>query len=1828
MSRQFRVQTTQDPSPTDEMRWSCDGQDCVQNVLYDQFNPNAWLAAADTQAQCYAQAGEEKGNTCARFVCNPNIPYGCIQYDNELYDDYPNPDSFYMDSSQCTSTRECDAEKPSFYCDPTGTCVLGTDPSGGDQFNKFEDCTDKCRLFTCQMNDAKVPQSVCALTENYLDPGTSANECEISCNQTRWQCIDDERCVQNVMYGMDQWYDAYATEELCQSDCNPDNPNPRYSCSKDKSMCVSDASGKYYFSSSCYADPKNSCKQNWYCNGGASTGGCVVATSTTPDGTPLYGTKTECDAMTQCTQKFSCSTTTGYCMPSNAGKYGHTNCMAQCSKPSTNFKCDPISGTCYPSYMPLSVGTPTLDMSTCSANCTEAYYYVPSNVSPLMCAYTADPNSSYGAWPAQGCLEEIGYNEPNINPTPSPPGAIFCPREECASTGVEIDDGYFSKYLGYGIAIAKGTLAFNSLAATGFDNTNSVFDNHLLWYTLYAPQQGGISAYRLFETKSNNVIHSTYNEYASYIASQTQASVGASLGLFNMTAQINLETSQSIHVGVSFMSSNTTLAITNSIFDINIDLFEDWNALSDDVQSYVVQLADDDPNMTESSFDNAVGSHIVSRIWCGRQYMYSVSTTNTTKVSQQELQASGCLNMGYASIFSASVCNNTDMSLNSTFNTELVQTKQFVQGPSSMFGMLQNLKDEDMAMRFLMFQNASMDDDTGMKYEYMFIPYLLKNMARKMRDPYLHYKIAIAADKMIAYYTHGSAAIEDLWQQHAAGTLLAWDHQQWPEYYKGWEYALLEQANKTPAPPPRPLKPTNNNNNNRVRVQTDSTTWDCSNNMCIPSDDGSGSNTYFVCAEKCHAYQCNPLTSQCVQVPYGDFTNLLDCHNACAQNNPTMCSGDMCFAVGCIVAVAGNNLLMPSKPRRVFTVDFLSKSAEGSCVTGQDATGSPISTSSTYYSSGEYASSLSSNTSVDMSYSGGVTNVAFTGNVATSKNVSRDRNVQQTQTFAYVPRSAYGLNTPQEDRHCLSYPALDQDFVNQLLSLPYLSIDMSTSSRMDFTDMQITEHYNFINTVGSHIITQVNLGVALNSVDATSYTWDTSLNSVVVNACVSANGLAWNAKACTNVQSGENSASAATNVNNTRSIYGGDAYTRSMLSNPMTPLMMEYEDTLSRSSSAYAHPVPISSNPPFEYEAVWSRLLTMAVSDLANDTRHYRPMWDQLLVKAGELVIAYYSRWAIVDMQVSQSKPFPDTTTSKWVQVTVQGCGQLPNGSFDPFSNSMQVTSAPTSTLDFGSAGMSCIGGQSLANNGHGWYPYTSGQNYDTYSPITSTSMFAGDTQLTSTNCNTPATCGGYLWMNWKLIVFPQSPEPVVTSTFFQLVQHGPNAGVPYPPTSWYYGTPAKVITLGGYYTPYWEEDDDHGPFLGGAYFMAYYTAPATSVFTNQLNYAAGASLTPAFGPTSNASWAWLTAAPSDSPNVPAWSATCYADNGDVLSSNKWGTANEWGWVWSNEVYNDGLAVSVYYNSFTQAEVDDASGALTTIMGFWKKGVQYAPKYNGMYDAMPILLSLDPNFSTANPQVQRVTLSISGVSETAANDNFSASLEGDISMSLWGTYVPSFVDMIQIQGFNTDMGKKQASVMFILTSADGSSGLLVASNYQKYQVIDNTLPTYQTLTAIPLSLSMPVVPAVVSTMYVYSALDSSTSIVRFGSLGPALPYPDASYGEPQAISVYMTQYDVFNTPIYVYDYADPVTPYLTTSWLSEYSYGGDMTPIGTFYAASSSTVSPSIDTTQLTYCYLPTYTDPITKLPTYSLVQSSTTSTTCGNSTAWIQQVWNIPAYP
>ena len=1823
MSRQFRVQTTPDPSPTDEMRWSCDGQDCVQNVLYDQFNPNAWLTAPTTQAQCYAQAGEDKNNACSRMVCNPNVPYGCVQYDSELYDDYPNPDAFYMDSSQCQGSCDGNAT-PTYYCDPTGTCVTNSSGSTAS-YETFKECKDGCRLYGPQMN--RYDEPVCAQNANYLSPGTTLEQCNTQLDQTRWQCSDDNTCVQTAMYGTVAWEDAYPDYDTCaaQSGCAS---TQKYFCDTKTNTCRADVSGQYLTMSSCYEDTSNPCKQLWTCNG--TSAGCTK-TPVIVAGQSVYNTQTECEAMTQCTQQFSCNDTTGYCMLGGNGTYGYNNCLSGCTK-ATNYVCDPMSATCYASYAPLAQNAKATSLSSCTTSCVPPYYNAMNlNTSKATCAYTFNPTNT--SLLAKDCLTKIKYLTEDIDVTVVPSTTLFCVREQCDTKGQQIDDAYWSSFLGHGFDVATGSIPLNALANPGTFTVdkNSVLVNKVLWYSMYAPAEAGINAYRLFETTTNNDTHTSYNDYASYISSQTQASMGASLGLFNMSAQINIETNQTTHKSTSFYCNAISLTCMNAVFDLNMDVCEDWNALTPSVQAYVTELATG--TLTEAEFNMNLGSHIVIRVWSGRKYMQNTSTLDTEYNSATDMQVQGCLSVGYGAVFGASVCNSTNMSHSSTFNSSQVVTNSWFLGNSSMFGVtdLSSLEPADVAMRFLMFQTAPISGDTGVRYEYVYVPSFLKNIARKTRDPTMHMQLAIASDKMTAFYAKGSKTIEQLWAKHADGTMLAHTHNLWPSYYTGWTFAIPQRTSHLPfrvGASSAPFRVSASSGapfvgeialawdcTDGACVQVDggrypdqysclencgttSTTFDCSNNICIEVPSGGKYVDAAGCLEYCGGYECNPLTSLCERAAFGEYPDQDSCVFECAQNNPTMCAGDVCFGVGSLVTVAKNNLAMPSSPRRIFGVDALSKTSQTSCVHSIPSSGIPSTSSAKYNSSGAFTSALSTNTNVEASYTSGVTNVSATGSLATSRNLAMSNNVQQNQSYAYVPRTAYALNESAEDRHCLSYSALDSDFVNSLLSLPYVPIPIN-SSGPDIPLASIYEHFQFIEAMGSHVITQVNLGVAINSIDSTVSTNQNATDSLAASACVSANGLSWNANACTAVQQGSSTINTSLSVSNARSIYGGDPYSRAILSNPMTPLMAEYTDKLTQTSTAYAHPVQLPVISPFRYRSLWEQLLAMAASDDKPDKIHYKPIWEQLIVKAAELMVAYNSRWCIVDMAISQTEP-PSTSTFTWTQVTTMGCGQ-PENMYKGDSSAMDSCTNPLGTLNFAHASNSCIGSSSMEAGG---LPST--QNYQGYTTYVPVQEYASsiDRQLTNASATNPTICANYLWAKWQLVPFMVSTMPVITSVQFIVTPTSPGGYFSEPS---FPNSPFKVLQLGVQWRADNPSDDYWYPIGNGVTYVGLYQATAFEIFATGFPYASAAALVPILNPQLAANTGWpVFPSPNDYPPnsfVTSSSPVCYASDGSVL------TAITSGAVWTDLLHNDMLGVSVYFDAFSTDEAQQAYDDYNALQAYYS---HTAPLYAGIYDVMPLLLSIVPNFTDLYPEILRCSLVISDFN--ASTNTATASLQGDMSQSLTLTYMESVVDLFSLTGIFIDAAKSHcANVGLIMASASGG-GTLIASNYQQYDVATGSYPT---LTAMPLNLSLPKMPAVVSTMYVYSALDSSTSVIRFGSLGPALPSPAASYSEPQAIPMYMTPYDVFTTPIYVYDFlyqADPITCYVSSTATSMAGYS----LIGQFYGCESSVVSSSIDTAQVTFAYQRTY---------ISAFYNESTPSPWVNNT-WTTFSWNIPAYP
>ena len=1452
----------------EEQRWACDvaSHDCKQTVVFDASDVTVWENAPQTEGDCYATLPD-----CSRWTCDPNTPFGCAKYSSSMNDASGSmPTNLYTEKTcghvACVS--------PKYSC-VKGTCVVTED---GD-YDNIADCKDgnapqgkvACRLYNLNTSSN---EAFCEKTKQYGMSGLSEEDCLKMQNVTRWQCVGAQECRQIVQYKSSGYENAPETKADCEKKCT----SVKYKCNDATNTCVQDDAGEFDSLPSC----GNSGCGHWGCG---SEGTCVKMKY---EEGGLYGSSATCKTATACGTKF-------YCAPGNVCAIAgtsyegtsydtRTDCQHACS--SSGYVCDPISGIC--AYNP-AVGN--LTFADCTAGkggvaaCAQSTYKCDDTTKLCSVDATGGGKSAYD------CLNECGFIEPTTDVILDVPGELF-----------DVTGGVFSsKYVGKAFNLATGAQYPGAILGASAVPVNdlvyavnhgygiasfSVFTSDLMAYSLDPATQYGILGRRLFSNESTTNTTTTITEYQEAVSINTSVSFGMNLGLFSCTAQINVDLGTAVNESSKVQASTISISVTDGVIDMNLPLVESWDAFSSGSDGFQTAVLSVKSDADVDNFVEKFGTHVCSRIFVGKRFLSAVNNTNSQTISTQSLSVAVCAKASYASSFSASVCNTTK----TANSTEVAQAESTsVASVRGGHGLSDQLSPDpaQAAMDFLQWENSSPYYSTAMNYKYLFLPTLIKNAGRKIKDVTLQYQVLNAAAVLAHNLSVGAGMVNECWKKHREGELLAYQHNLWPTWYRGHERVVAEHsgrrvrggvratwyqclgtnppqctesasgmsltmcekqggAGKTACAPPTPpnadgyscdktwgvciegndysdlpmcqqycspatkmygCNASTNACEEQAGGQYASPTcngacvpktgkYQCQGNVCVESVSG---DSYTQCMGECGKnYSCSIPGQMCVEDTFGAFTDQNTCNLDCQKFRPlpSICpNGASCFGVGYLFVVANNDLVQPDKPRPFFNqlagvLDLDSMNPNG-CVTGLYIPSADTMTSSqTSTSTSDILDTFSNSTQVSASYSGGINNASASASIDVGRSTANNSKLSANTIFSYNHVANYKL---KDMPACYQLSTIDPDFLNSLLSLPPVwtswTLPAVPVDAPDFLGTQLQEAYDFANGYGTHVITHVNLGTLLSTTQSASDNSTETTNTLAVNACVGGSGLSWNANACSNNTNTSTNYDENLVANATRKVIGGDGVIRSIIIDPNSPNTAGPIQMLQKTNPAYMQPVSgikESAGPAYVYESAWDLLYLMYTKSSTQERLDNGVLWTQVLTKATELCLAYYSRWCITDMRIQHDQPSPtqgsDGASGTWVQVINFQCGQPPWINYTP-------TPSVATGLAYNNWAQSAVNVMGMA-----------------YEPPANT--LKGDYQ--------------YMWVKWELVCMPISTK----SIFTHYTYNGDNATPPKGSFKRFNPSGAWTFNFG----------DKQPTFINSIYFNVYVDS-ATLVFNHQNTY-------------------------------------------------------------------------------------------------------------------------------------------------------------------------------------------------------------------------------------------------------------------------------------------------------------------------------------------------------------------------------------------------------
>ena len=1335
-------------------RWACDTSinDCSQNVFYDAANPNVYNTAANTLSACYAASSTDATSPCARYTCNSATPFTCTAYTtafeptpgtlpSSIFDDASCSNSCYAPVYTCASGTTCMAFEGQQSCTDIDNC-----------YQSMSDCQSNCLTWTCSGSTPGL-QATCVQNTVYGAAGTTQADCSTSCSLALWQCgTGGGDCTNDVYYGASNYASAFPDASTCASTCSGNvGVSCQISSDGNSSMCVigSDPGGQNF-------NNLQECTAS-----GCGFYGCDPTNPSSTTCVPLaggvYTDLASCNAGANCGMAYDCCS--GMCVAQLGGQYATASaCYGPCA--TQNYVCNPLNGICEHNVV-APTGPNNMSLTDCANQCAPALYGLTQQTFPgagtfPWCTY----NTPGGTLQAADCLLATGLANPIVDAVLYAPSNMF--QDTLGPNGIQV-----SAYVGYGLVLGNNNVAINALVASAAPILTSPFLSPYLYYSTDMGAQGGITGRRFFESYSNAYTFTSLSQYQQHVSTTVNASFHGSSGLFSCSGQVNLEMGSSVSLTSSIMSSKLQIQINDGLIELDLRECENWNALTTDFQQEMVSVGGNSD--LASSFLGAYGTHIISRIYIGKKFTNVVNNSNAQSASASDLSVAACATASYGSMFTASACNTTKTSNSSNVQTVSSTNNVIVTGgfPIGTDGFTDS-QSQLSAMNFMMWENSPVNISAAMGYEYLFYGSFIKNVGRQITNQATRIAVLNAAQYITDTAQQDADTITKLWKEHVSGEKLVHENAHlWPKWYNGWKHDRIVPVNRHvgvrashQVKKPRPPRTAPRGNDG-----DDPQYYDCGETgFCQPSDTPTPYTDFASCYASCGNFTCDNASGMCTQSLTGQGLPLDQCQETCSQTFmpiQTMCpDGTRCFGVGNMFTVPGNNLAKPSQARNFYASQYLALDTipgqSQSCVSGQyGSSGSQTYTAQSDTTS-QALSSMTSSTSVTAAYHGGSANVNASASVGVGKSTSMASDIMSQSLMAYNPVASYQIS--MANPICNTIDALDANMLNALLSLPPVVIYDPTYTNLgvypaitsppvwDVMGDDLQEHYDFIQTYGSHMVTTVNLGGLISDTLSTNSTNTSDQQSLLVSACAGGSGSGISAQACaahTNSSSGYN---ASLTVNSSKSIVGADGYTRATFIDPnLAPSTIEWTNV----PSTYLQPVNNGVTNPYVFTPIWQQLYQMAGSALANDVDVY--LWTQILTKSLELCYAYYSRYCVTDVYLGNTQPTPtygsDGNVGQWVQVTNWGCG-------NPSTNMYAPLNPPQSSA------MNVVFGY---NNGSAanYFDESQWSAVDGFDYLDNTGPMSG---TGATTFPTPLSDLIYFWVKWEFVCLPTSQQNVVTT--------------------------------------------------------------------------------------------------------------------------------------------------------------------------------------------------------------------------------------------------------------------------------------------------------------------------------------------------------------------------------------------------------------------------------------------------------------------------------
>ena len=1346
------------PADDHEVRWACStaattAGECLQDVTYDENAPTLWENAAPSEFECYQRASD---SGCERYSCSSEVPYSCSKVTSTFAG---TPTGGFLKSATCDDS--CTKYVPKYQCN-NGKCV--EDANG--EYETVANCQDKCRSFNVVYDD-KTRSVGCKAGDKYGEAGTDSETCETIKQKTKYSCGSfinkstgkpEKMCIPNVLYGTKAYSssDAYETQEECSTICKLTGAR----CDPDTNQCVQDRSENPEFESmvNCTMDSET-------CGGFACSndGNCEAANPFKNKN--AFASKLACTNSTACGVHYVCDEKTKSCQQAAEG-LSYVDCLKTCNANEETYACNEIYGQCI--YNPAAPGTKST-MAKCEADCKQSSYMCENGQCRV-----ADPSTEQGT-SALDCLTECGFASPESDAYMFPP---------TTNNLFDVDDAgfYISNVLAWGVNLMSGEVALNSLA----DHKPTIHEligveNRM--YTADPKRQRTLLGRRFYNSDAVTNYFERISTYEKNISTETHVSGSFTYAGFTCSTQVDVELNQSFASSSKVRTARFRYSIDDGVMELNLKYFENWQSMIPTTQKKIAACYNDVLNGVQSSNDavetllNVVGSHVVSRLYIGKRITNSTYTEESSKLSSRQLSIAACVKVDYASSFSSSVCNSTEQSSSAAFSKAATNAKTTIDGGDKYEEMITG-NSSSSSIQFLMWANSAPSSSTVTKYEYINMYHLLANMGRLTTDTSTRVMLTTVSKMIQEYMINWGKTITSAWEKHGMGTHA--ENLPWPKSYTRWKRFVSQ---------PRPLR--------ALSQKGDvTTTYNCDNHECMEVDGDYGTySTLDECEHVCWGYECD--LGFCTQVSGGTKTYddcLLNttcskykckygpniscefdplgkpfageeaCEADCTifKGTPAVCpEGKMCYGNGHLVSVIGNNLLNPSNPRKFFKDEVLAYDSK--CTSSQFHGTSPAYGSQTKSSAQDMFDSFKNTTKVEASYTSGNTNVSATASVAVGENTENHTSSQSKSYYYEEPRATYGYKSMDGTDYyfCSRLDAIEIDVLYAMLGLPPVPSAGTNGA-------ELVEYDTFVTTYGSHIITNVTLGVSV--MDMLSTTSESSMaeHTLEVSACVAGNGDGWNAEACSGYASDTKETDSSMAMNTRRSVVGGNGVLRAITVDPTNPNSTMYMGRLA-DEVEYIQPIGESA---YEYTSVWEKLINMRniVTYDEGEMATNGSVWLQIMNKSWALCLAYVSRWCLTDIVVQEAHP-ESSVGAVWVKVRMFGCSQVVDG-YGPHDKPDYLNA---NKYHFDYDELACVGAGNVFFKGEeGDHPYS-------HNPFVATVTKADGSRYDGVECgnvlglhfdpnnpnqvnHVPQGCGGYMWAKWELLCMPKSDRKVITA--------------------------------------------------------------------------------------------------------------------------------------------------------------------------------------------------------------------------------------------------------------------------------------------------------------------------------------------------------------------------------------------------------------------------------------------------------------------------------